>query len=90
MTCICDILKYSIFENVFKCNVITRRTCFEKSEVLNHFINDISKSNNNLCSRKTGWMLVDLIDTKQRQIFFNLFVFDICKSSHNKFQFDSK
>ena len=34
-----------MFENVLKCNIITskRETCFEKSEVWNGFINDISK-----------------------------------------------
>ena len=58
MTCVCNIL-YSIFENVFKCNMITLimwETFFEESEVLNDFINDTSKSRNwNFCSRKVGW-----------------------------------
>ena len=38
MTCICDLLNYSILDNVFTCNVKTGKTCFEKSEVLNDFI----------------------------------------------------
>ena len=38
MTFICDILNYSILDNVFRCNVKTGKTCFEKSEVLNDFI----------------------------------------------------
>ena len=58
MTCVCNIL-YSIFENVFKCNMITLimwETFFEEFEVLNDFINDTSKSRNwNFCSRKVGW-----------------------------------
>ena len=58
MTCVCNIL-YSIFENVFKCNMITLimwETFFEESEVLNDFINDTSKSRNwNFCFRKVEW-----------------------------------
>ena len=54
MTCICDILYYSIFENVRKYhNVIVSETCFQRPKVLNNFINDISKSRNtDFCSGK--------------------------------------
>ena len=38
MTCICDILNYSILDYVFRCNVKTGNTFFEKSEVSNDFI----------------------------------------------------
>ena len=47
MTCKCDILYYNIFDNVFKCDVITYRhkaRRFEKSKFLIDFINDISNS----------------------------------------------
>ena len=56
MTCICDILYYSIFENVRKYhNVIVSETCFQRPKVLNNFINDISKSRNtDFCSGKGG------------------------------------
>ena len=54
MTCVCDVLYYSMFENIFRRNIITLETCFEKFEVLNGFINDVSKSRNkDFCSRKS-------------------------------------
>ena len=35
--------------------ISSRETCFEKSEVLNGFINDVSKSRNrDFCSRESG------------------------------------
>ena len=55
MTCTCDIIYYSIFENAFNCNIIMLQceACFENSEVLNDFISDISKSrNSDFSSRK--------------------------------------
>ena len=57
MTFVCNILYFSMFENVSNCNIITpkRETCFEKSEVLTGFKNDISKSRNReFCSSKSG------------------------------------
>ena len=46
-TSICDILIIVYFKNI--------ETCFEKSEVLNDFINDVSKSRSrDFCSRNYG------------------------------------
>ena len=51
MTFVCDILYYSMFENVFRCNIITLK---QERHALNGFINHVSKSRNrDFCSRKS-------------------------------------
>ena len=51
MTCVCDILYYSMFENVFRCNIITLT---QERHALNGFVNHVSKSRNrDFCSRKS-------------------------------------
>ena len=46
MTCVCDRLYKSMFENIPSCNIISSKQekRFEKYEVLNGLINDVSKS----------------------------------------------
>ena len=58
MTCTCALI---LLKHIWHCwqvqchSVITWETCFDKSEVLNDFITDVSKSRNrDFCSRKSG------------------------------------